>query len=112
MSVLNPDNNQIIYLTTASSISGCDIKTIDGVLKYVCAGGRTFRSARERWWFIAVSRCDKNSATAVSRLRFCNFTLFVNDVDLNFRLVTKRRLLCPPPITRLSTSTCHMVAVI
>ncbi|KAK3596449.1 hypothetical protein CHS0354_015921 [Potamilus streckersoni] len=55
--VLNPQNNQIIYLTEIYGLSGCAIKVVDGVSHYSCTGGRTFRSSRERWWFVAVSKC-------------------------------------------------------
>ncbi|KAL3886685.1 hypothetical protein ACJMK2_026664 [Sinanodonta woodiana] len=55
--VLNPQNNQIISLSDEYGLSGCAIKAIDGVNHYSCTGGRTFRSSRERWWFVAVSKC-------------------------------------------------------
>lgn len=61
LAVLDVSNNQIINLTTSYGMSGCSIRN-DGM--YECVGGRIFRSFRERWWFIAVSRCDRDQ-TAV-----------------------------------------------
>ena len=60
-SVLDINNLQIINLTTLYSMSGCVIRTIDGIDKYYCRGGRTFRSSRERWWYLAVSHCYRDS---------------------------------------------------
>lgn len=57
VAVLDVENNQIINLTTSYGMSGCTISS-DG--QYVCNGGRIFRSSRERWWFIAVSRCERD----------------------------------------------------
>lgn len=56
VAVMNPANNQIIYLDLP--YSGCEQITVDGVDMVSCSGMREFRSARERWWFIAVSRCS------------------------------------------------------
>lgn len=64
VAVLNPANNQIISLSTLYTWSGCKEVTENGVTKVKCIGGRTFRSSRERWWFIAISRCD--TGTTVS----------------------------------------------
>lgn len=64
VAVLNPANNQIISLSTLYTWSGCKEVTENGVTKVKCVGGRTFRSSRERWWFIAISRCD--TGTTVS----------------------------------------------
>lgn len=69
VSKLNPINNQVIYLTTQYSLSGCTIQTVDHEDKYVCTGGRRFSSARERWWYITVSRCDR----ANNSVSFTNF---------------------------------------
>jgi len=63
VSALDPNNNQIIQLTSSNSLSGCTIETIDGVMHYVCKGGRRFRSSRERWWYVAVSRCDRSQSS-------------------------------------------------
>uniref|UniRef100_A0A8D3CJZ2 Transmembrane protein 145 n=1 Tax=Scophthalmus maximus TaxID=52904 RepID=A0A8D3CJZ2_SCOMX len=51
--VLRPENNQVINLTTRYTWSGCVVRT--HVLS--CVGGRSFRSVRERWWYIALSKC-------------------------------------------------------
>ncbi|XP_050416029.1 transmembrane protein 145 [Patella vulgata] len=62
VAVLKPENNQIIALDQGSGIasqySNCKIFTKDGTNFYNCTGTRTFRSARERWWFIALARCE------------------------------------------------------
>uniref|UniRef100_A0A8C6TD28 Transmembrane protein 145 n=1 Tax=Neogobius melanostomus TaxID=47308 RepID=A0A8C6TD28_9GOBI len=52
--VLRPENNQVINLTTRYTWSGCMVRA-DEVLS--CVGGRSFRSVRERWWYIALSKC-------------------------------------------------------
>ncbi|XP_076457375.1 transmembrane protein 145-like [Babylonia areolata] len=61
LSVLSIANNQIIALNTSytqtSRFSGCALTTVGGEQYYNCTGGRTFRSLRERWWYIAVARC-------------------------------------------------------
>ena len=53
---MNPANNQIIYLDLP--YGGCNQVKVDGEDWVSCSGVREFRSARERWWFIAVSRCS------------------------------------------------------
>lgn len=65
VAVLNPANNQIISLSTLYTWSGCKEVTENGVTKVKCVGGRTFRSSRERWWFIAISRCDPGTTGTV-----------------------------------------------
>ena len=52
--VLHPENNQIIYLTEREGWTGCSAP-LDGYVH--CETAQSFESARERWWFIAVSRC-------------------------------------------------------
>ncbi|CAH2318809.1 transmembrane 145 isoform X2 [Pelobates cultripes] len=56
-SVIRPENNQVINLTTQYVWSGCqEIK--EGETSYLsCNSGRSFRSVRERWWYIALSKC-------------------------------------------------------
>lgn len=75
VAVLNPANNQIISLSTLYTWSGCKEVTENGVTKVKCTGGRTFRSSRERWWFIAISRCDPGS-TVRYLLHFDNTSKF------------------------------------
>ncbi|XP_077985454.1 transmembrane protein 145-like isoform X2 [Glandiceps talaboti] len=65
--VLKIENNQIINLTDKFPWSGCAKKNIqqddelyeysDNGEIYDCKGGRSFKSVRERWWYIAVSNC-------------------------------------------------------
>ena len=54
-------NNQMITLSTKVEDywSGCKhVIHNDTLVKYVeCDASRSFRSSRERWWFIATSRC-------------------------------------------------------
>ncbi|KAK4321562.1 hypothetical protein Pmani_007633 [Petrolisthes manimaculis] len=57
--VMKRGNNQIINLTLASVNSECEVVRLPGDHAYYhCKGSRTFRSARERWWFIAISNCE------------------------------------------------------
>jgi hypothetical protein len=46
------------------SWSGCSQITRNGQDFISCAGGRIFKSTRERWWFIAISRCDQSSGVS------------------------------------------------
>uniref|UniRef100_A0A8B9J6C8 Transmembrane protein 145 n=1 Tax=Astyanax mexicanus TaxID=7994 RepID=A0A8B9J6C8_ASTMX len=57
--VLRPENNQVINLTTRYTWSGCVVREGDEILS--CVGGRSFRSVRERWWYIALSKCGVNN---------------------------------------------------
>ncbi|CAM9759608.1 unnamed protein product [Lampetra fluviatilis] len=52
--VLRPENNQVINLTTEYTWSGCEV--VEGMLE--CRGSRSFRSVRERWWYIVLSKCE------------------------------------------------------
>ncbi|KAK3107057.1 hypothetical protein FSP39_006021 [Pinctada imbricata] len=62
VAVLNPANNQIIHLSVLYTWSGCKEVTRGTQTFVQCTGGRTFRSVRERWWFVAVSRCDPGTS--------------------------------------------------
>ncbi|XP_064617706.1 transmembrane protein 145-like [Liolophura sinensis] len=58
--VLRPENNQVLTLSPAYTWSGCKLVNSSATgwqNWYQCAGGRKFKSARERWWFFAVSHC-------------------------------------------------------
>ncbi|XP_041373916.1 transmembrane protein 145-like isoform X2 [Gigantopelta aegis] len=61
-SVLSIQKNQVISLNTSytrpSMYSGCKIGVLNGESVYNCTEARSFRSMRERWWYIAVSRCS------------------------------------------------------
>ncbi|KAK7069098.1 hypothetical protein SK128_011323, partial [Halocaridina rubra] len=58
-SVMKRGNNQFINLTLFSINSECEVVRASGDdATYHCKGSRTFRSVRERWWFIAVSNCE------------------------------------------------------
>ncbi|XP_071175804.1 transmembrane protein 145-like isoform X4 [Mytilus edulis] len=61
VATLNPANNQIIHMSVLYSWSGCSQITKNGQDVILCEGGRVFKSTRERWWFLAVSRCDQSS---------------------------------------------------
>ncbi|XP_077485177.1 transmembrane protein 145-like [Amblyomma americanum] len=52
--VLNPAHGQIVNLTDRYDPAECDIVE----RAYRCTAKRHFRSARERWWFIAISNCN------------------------------------------------------
>ncbi|KAL1769440.1 transmembrane protein 145 isoform X1 [Sigmodon hispidus] len=56
-SVIRPENNQVINLTTQYAWSGCQVVSEDGTRYLSCSSGRSFRSVRERWWYIALSKC-------------------------------------------------------
>ncbi|KAJ8289820.1 hypothetical protein GJAV_G00005710 [Gymnothorax javanicus] len=55
--VLRPENNQVINLTTRYTWSGCMVEGEGDEETLSCEGGRSFRSVRERWWYIALSKC-------------------------------------------------------
>uniref|UniRef100_A0A4W5QAI4 Transmembrane protein 145 n=1 Tax=Hucho hucho TaxID=62062 RepID=A0A4W5QAI4_9TELE len=55
--VLRPENNQVINLTTRYTWSGCVVEGEGDEEVLSCVGGRSFRSVRERWWYIALSKC-------------------------------------------------------
>ena len=54
------ENNQFINLTVDTLYSGCRRHTVrrDNSSYFRCRGSRNFKTARERWWFIAVSNCQ------------------------------------------------------
>ncbi|XP_059109472.1 transmembrane protein 145 isoform X1 [Peromyscus eremicus] len=56
-SVIRPENNQVINLTTQYAWSGCQVVSEGGTRYMSCSSGRSFRSVRERWWYIALSKC-------------------------------------------------------
>uniref|UniRef100_A0A5F9CJ81 Transmembrane protein 145 n=1 Tax=Oryctolagus cuniculus TaxID=9986 RepID=A0A5F9CJ81_RABIT len=56
-SVIRPENNQVINLTTQYAWSGCQVVSEAGTRYLSCSSGRSFRSVRERWWYIALSKC-------------------------------------------------------
>ncbi|XP_053124654.1 transmembrane protein 145 isoform X2 [Hemicordylus capensis] len=56
-SVIRPENNQVINLTTQYAWSGCQLLTENSVRYLSCSSGRSFRSVRERWWYVALSKC-------------------------------------------------------
>ncbi|RWS11409.1 transmembrane protein 145-like isoform X1 [Dinothrombium tinctorium] len=64
ISVLNKKNNQIIQLDEIDKLSGCEkgFGQYDGSVINIfnCSSSRTFRTKRERWWYLAVSNCKSN----------------------------------------------------
>ena len=67
--VMKRENNQFINLTLLSISSECEVIRHPGDKStYHCKGSRTFRSVRERWWFIAVSNCDSDKVTLILTL--------------------------------------------
>uniref|UniRef100_A0A668A8A3 Transmembrane protein 145 n=1 Tax=Myripristis murdjan TaxID=586833 RepID=A0A668A8A3_9TELE len=63
--VLRPENNQVINLTTRYTWSGC-------VEVLSCVGGRSFRSVRERWWYIALSKCGGDGLQLEYEMKLTN----------------------------------------
>lgn len=68
-----PENNQLISLNPDIFWSGCSIQHLDSTNRpgVLCSAARSFVSMRERWWFLAVSRCDEqvlNTSDIVVRL--------------------------------------------
>ncbi|XP_075549074.1 transmembrane protein 145-like [Dermacentor variabilis] len=72
--VLNAANGQIVNLTDYFEWSKCDI--VESV--YRCRDKRRFKSARERWWFIAISNCN------ASKGLYLEYTLELYNDDSNF----------------------------
>ncbi|XP_038668984.1 transmembrane protein 145-like [Scyliorhinus canicula] len=71
-SVLRPDNNQVINLTTRYTWSGCEVVE-EGQSRYLsCLGGRSFRSVRERWWYIALSKCGGSGLELEYEMKLTN----------------------------------------
>lgn len=68
-SVLQVENNQFINLTTDTFYSGCrrHFAAADNSSFFRCRGIRNFKTARERWWFLALSNCQ---STKGLRLRY------------------------------------------
>ena len=56
------ENNQFINLTAGMIVAGCGRHTDNNTgINYIrCKGTRNFNTARERWWFIAVSNCNSS----------------------------------------------------
>ena len=55
------ERDEFINLTTAMVISGCTRRTLNrtgAAARISCKGTRNFNTARERWWFVAVSNCN------------------------------------------------------
>ncbi|KAL3214733.1 hypothetical protein MRX96_034712 [Rhipicephalus microplus] len=73
-SVLSAANGQIVNLTDRFEWSKCDI--VDEV--YRCKDKRRFKSARERWWFIAISNCN------ASKGLYLEYMLELYNDDSNF----------------------------
>ena len=72
------ENNQFINLTSAMIVAGCGrhIDNNTGIAYIRCKGTRNFNTARERWWFIAVSNCNSSRGL---KIRFVNaFFIFKN----------------------------------
>ena len=66
---IKPENNQKIILDTSAFWSGCNEVTnnVTKLKSLKCVAGRSFRSSRERWWYIAASRCKAKDNIVVSQ---------------------------------------------
>ncbi|XP_076135731.1 transmembrane protein 145 [Alosa pseudoharengus] len=70
--VLRPENNQVINLTTDYKWSGCAVEVEGDEETLSCVGGRSFRSVRERWWYIALSKCGGEGLLLEYELKLTN----------------------------------------
>ena len=68
--VLHIENHQVINLTNKYGPSGCELVPVGDENILECSGSRSFRSARERWWYIAVSHCDNAKVNGDSEKLF------------------------------------------
>ncbi len=62
-SVLQIENNQFINLTSEMMVSGChrvDYNITGAASVIRCNGTRNFNTARDRWWYVALSNCNSN----------------------------------------------------
>ncbi|XP_067131631.1 transmembrane protein 145-like [Centruroides vittatus] len=78
-SVLSINNRQIINLTKSHPHSGCVLHKDKGV--YRCIHNRTFLSARERWWFIALSNCGSHKGLKLNY----SITMINNENNIWFK---------------------------
>uniref|UniRef100_A0A3Q2D2P0 Transmembrane protein 145 n=1 Tax=Cyprinodon variegatus TaxID=28743 RepID=A0A3Q2D2P0_CYPVA len=70
--VLRPENNQVINLTTRYTWSGCVVEDDGDEEVLSCVGGRSFRSVRERWWYIALSKCGGDGLQLEYEMKLTN----------------------------------------
>uniref|UniRef100_A0A8C5DKQ7 Intimal thickness related receptor IRP domain-containing protein n=1 Tax=Gouania willdenowi TaxID=441366 RepID=A0A8C5DKQ7_GOUWI len=70
--VLRPENNQVINLTTRYTWSGCVVEGDEDEEVLSCVGGRSFRSVRERWWYIALSKCGGDGLQLEYEMKLTN----------------------------------------
>ena len=86
-SVLQVENNQFINLTSEVVYSGCQRHFVprDNTSFFRCRGNRSFKTARERWWFIAVSNCNSAkvchpppSQSGVESIYYCHILSIID----------------------------------
>ncbi|XP_059081294.1 transmembrane protein 145-like isoform X2 [Tigriopus californicus] len=68
-SVLQVENNQFINLTTDMLVAGCKrhVANVSGAVPHIiCKGTRNFNTARERWWFVAISNCNSTNGLSMN----------------------------------------------
>ena len=66
--IMQVENNQFVNLTTDMAVAGCSryVRNHTGKGYIKCKGTRNFNTARERWWFVAVSNCNSSTGLQLS----------------------------------------------
>ena len=76
--IMSSGNNQIISLQPQNRL--CVTTNETGTEQYMCVGKQTFRSARPRTWYGAISRCNSNNETLTIKF-FFNITNVVGSCE-------------------------------
>ncbi len=92
---MNPKNVQILYLSYGQPHNGCGVVNDTGVDTYFCKGELRFETARERWWYIAVSHCDNPKVSGgYSSLHSVNWIPSVTSPRLCMKTLNTAFYLC------------------
>ncbi|XP_067851113.1 transmembrane protein 145 isoform X2 [Heptranchias perlo] len=65
-------SNQLLNLTQSFVLSGCQVIEANGINYTECQRKLNFRSARERWWFLAISNCRGGGITLEYKITMSN----------------------------------------